>query len=99
MSVQDGARRRGLGRLLLVASIAAAQRFNVRRVLVMFRATNRAMTALTRSVGGRIERDAIESHAVFDIDADADAEVPLRTTLDTRCGGKPTSPAGGVVRC
>jgi GNAT superfamily N-acetyltransferase len=92
VSVQADARRRGLGRFLLAASIAAAQRFKVLRVLVMFRPSNRAMTALTRSVGGRIERDAIESHAVFEIPADVD--LPLRTTLDTRGGGK-----RGVVGC
>ncbi len=84
VSVQASARRRGLGRLLLVASIDAARRFNVRRVLVLFRATNRAMAALTRSVGGRIERDATESHAVFEVNAGPD--LPLRTTFDGRGG-------------
>ncbi len=77
VSVSTGARRHGLGKRLLLAAIDAARRFNVRRVVVIFRSANAAMAALTRSVGGRIERDGAESSAVFEINAGP--PLPLRT--------------------
>jgi GNAT superfamily N-acetyltransferase len=69
LSVDAGMRRRGLGRHLLLAAIKAAQCFNVRRVVVIFRSANAAMAGLTRSLGARIERHAGEASAVFELDA------------------------------
>jgi pimeloyl-ACP methyl ester carboxylesterase/GNAT superfamily N-acetyltransferase len=77
VSVDVGARRHGLGKRLLLAAIDAAKQFNVRRVYVLFRTANKAMAGLTRSVGGRIERDGSESSAVFEINAGP--QLPLRT--------------------
>ena len=57
VSVDAAARRGGLGQRLLRAAIAGARRFQVRRVIVLFRSANRAMAALTRKLGGRIERE------------------------------------------
>ena len=67
VSVDVGARRHGLGKRLLLAAIEAAKRFNVHRAHVLFRSTNVAMAASTRSVGGRVEHNGSESFAVFEI--------------------------------
>ena len=66
VSVDKELRRKGLGKRLLRAAIAAAKRFNVRRVHVIFRSDNVAMTALTRAMGARIDRQGTESSAVFE---------------------------------
>ena len=63
VSVDQELRRR-IGRLL--RAIAAPKRFNVRRVHVIFRSDNVAMTALTRAMGARIDRQGTESSAVFE---------------------------------
>jgi len=78
VSVESNLRRNGLGKRLLHAAIDAAKRFNVRRVYVIFRTGNAAMAALTRSVGGRINRQGTESSAVFEINGGP--HLPLRTT-------------------
>lgn len=77
LSTDTGTRRHGLGKRLLLAAIDAARRFNVSRVIVIFRSGNAAMAALTRSVGGRVERDGAESSAVFEINAGP--RLPLKT--------------------
>ena len=78
VSVDKDLRRNGLGKRLLHAAIAAAKRFNVRRVHVIFRSDNVAMTALTRAMGARIDRQGTESSAVFEINGGP--HLPLRTT-------------------
>ena len=78
VSVDKDLRRKGLGKRLLHAAIAAAKRFNVRRVHVIFRSDNMAMTALTRAMGARIDRQGTESSAVFEINGGP--HLPLRTT-------------------
>jgi len=80
VSVHASARRQGVGRLMLVTAIEAARRVDARRVVVVFRAANQAMAALTRSVGGCIERNATESSAVFEVSNGPD--LPLRTMRD-----------------
>lgn len=67
VSVALDVRQRGLGKRLLLATIEAAKRFDVRRVDVLFRSTNAAMAGLARSAGGRLERSGSESVAVFEI--------------------------------
>lgn len=69
VSVDASVRRHGLGKRLLLTAIGSAKRFNVRRAYVVFRSGNAGMAALTRSVGGCIERDGGESSAVFEINA------------------------------
>jgi surfactin synthase thioesterase subunit len=78
VSVDTDLRRKGLGKRLMQAAIAAAKRFNVRRVHVIFRSDNVAMAALTRAMGGRVDRDGMESSAVFEINGGP--HLPLRTT-------------------
>lgn len=80
VSVHESARRQGLGKELLAAVIHRARRFNVRRVVVLFRAANGAMAALTRSMGGRIERQGAESSAILDLNAGP--KLPLNATRD-----------------
>ena len=82
VSVDSGARRHGLGKRLMIAAIDAARRFNVRRVLVLFRSSNTAMASLTRSIGGRVERDGSESSAVFEINAGS--RLPLRMVRNSQ---------------
>ncbi len=82
VSVQAGARKQGLGKQLLLRALDAARRIDVRRAIVLFRATNHAMAGLARSVGGRIQQNAAESCAVFAIDPRCD--LPLRAARDAR---------------
>ncbi len=82
VSVQAGARKQGLGKRLLLRALEAARRIDVRRAIVLFRATNHAMAGLARSVGGRIQQNAAESCAVFAIDPRCD--LPLRAARDAR---------------
>lgn len=77
LSIDRDARRHGLGKRLLLAAIDAAKRFDVGRVLVEFRSGNAAMAALTRGIGGRVERDGAESSAVFEINPTT--RLPLST--------------------
>ena len=69
VSVDADARKLGIGRQLLLGAMDAARRFEVCRVDVLFRSGNRAMAALTRSIGGRVERDGADSAAVFETGA------------------------------
>lgn len=78
VSVDTDLRRHGLGKRMIHAAIAAATRFNVRRVHVNFRSDNAAMSALTRALGGRVDRDGMESSAVFEINGGT--QLPLQTT-------------------
>jgi GNAT superfamily N-acetyltransferase len=65
VSVDKDFRRKGLGKRLLHAALAAAKRFKVLRVHVIFRSDNVAMRALTRAMGARIDCQGAESSAVF----------------------------------
>ncbi len=84
ISVDRAARRRGVGKRLLLAAMAATRRFNVRRVTVLFRSSNTAMAALARSIGGHVERTGGDSCAVFDLRAGP--QLPLQMIRDVQAG-------------
>jgi GNAT superfamily N-acetyltransferase len=66
ISVQADMRRHGWGKRLMVEALASAARCRASCVHVLFHAENRPMSALARSLGGRVSRQGIESTAVFD---------------------------------
>jgi GNAT superfamily N-acetyltransferase len=66
ISVQADMRRHGWGKRLMVEALASAAHRCASCVHVLFHAENRAMSALARSLGGRVTRQGIESTAVFD---------------------------------
>ncbi len=53
LSVEDGARRRGLGALLMRAALAAARNRGARRVVLLWLPENRALAALAMKFGAK----------------------------------------------
>ena len=76
ISVDAGARKRGLGRQLLRAALDAARRLEVGRVHVVFASVNTAMAALARSLGARVEHDGADACAVFELRGEGTWAVP-----------------------
>ena len=84
ISVDEDARRCGLGKRLLLAALEVARRLGVVRAHAIFRADNVAVVQMARDLGARVERNAGESSAVFQLNRSAG--VPLmcsRTQWET----------------
>lgn len=84
ISVDGRLRRGGLGRRLLLAAMDSATRFGVVRVEVIFRSQNRAMSALTRSLGGRVVPQGSESSAVFTVNVAGGLALQTTTSASGR---------------
>jgi GNAT superfamily N-acetyltransferase len=95
ISVDQDARRSGLGKRLLLAALEVARRLGVVRAHAIFRADNVAVARMARDRGARVERSGSESSTVFQLNPSAGVPLMLRTT---RWAGLVSCDAGSRTR-
>ena len=71
LSVDGGARRRGLGRGLMQGVLAAAKRCMVVRAYAVFRSDNLAVASVSRALGACVVRSGVDSCATFTLQRSA----------------------------
>ena len=80
ISVDEDARRCGIGKRLLLAALELTRRLGVVRAHAIFRADNVAVVRMARDLGARVERNGSESSTVFQLNPSAGVPLMHRTT-------------------